>query len=101
MASHPGLSLETILRINKLVMIEKQVEEWGDPCKELPNIRAIITAYRAGELVWEAHSRVTYWCNGKCIQGPSEFSWDDFRKLNTKENRAGGGFWIEGVSGNK
>ena len=82
-------------RIGCLQRIEKHLIKTEDPCKELPNVRAIIEAYRSGELAWDENT--TYWCQGKKIAGPSIFSWDDFRKYNTKENRGHGGFWVEGV----
>ncbi|KAJ6031013.1 hypothetical protein N7540_001745 [Penicillium herquei] len=59
------------------------------------NVRAIINAYETGQLGWEENA--TYWCQGRMIAGPSPFSWSDFRRLNTKTNRANGGFWVEGV----
>ncbi|KAJ6014988.1 hypothetical protein N7540_009579 [Penicillium herquei] len=31
------------------------------------------------------------------IAGSSIFSWEDFRRLNKKENRGDGGFWVEGT----
>lgn len=95
-SQNPGKSWEVIQRLESLETIKSHLEEKGDPCKELANVRAIIAAYKADQLQWD--DRVTFWCQGKQIAGPFEFSWDDFEKFNTEENRGGGGFWVEGVS---
>lgn len=96
MAQFPGRGWNEINRIGCLQLIEQHLVKTGDPCKELLNVRAIITAYENGELKWDENT--TYWCQGKKVAGPSIFSWEDFRKYNTQENRGDGGFWVEGAS---
>ncbi|KAJ5613926.1 hypothetical protein N7528_007580 [Penicillium herquei] len=94
-AQNPGRSWEVIQRIGGLEIIAAHLEERGDPLGELPNVYAIISAYENGQLQWDDNA--TYWCQGRMIAGPSLFSWDDFRNLNTPENRGNGGFWVEGI----
>ncbi|KAJ5726022.1 uncharacterized protein N7483_007379 [Penicillium malachiteum] len=92
---YPGKSWEVIQRIGSLKVIAAHLEGIEDPLGELPNVNAIIHAYENGQLEWDDNA--SYWCQGKLIAGTSPFSWSDFRTLNTKENRGGGGFWVEGV----
>ncbi|KAJ5703937.1 hypothetical protein N7493_011075 [Penicillium malachiteum] len=94
-AQYRGRSWEVIQRIGSLQIIAAHLEERGDPLGELPNVYAIIWAYENGQLQWDDNA--TYWCQGRMIAGPSPFSWDDFRSLNTQENRGHGGFWVEGI----
>jgi len=79
-----------------LQKIAAHLKKIKDPYKELVNVEAILAAYKAGKLEW--NDNATYWCQGKMIAGPSPFSFEDFGKLNTEENRGDGGFWVEGVS---
>ena len=85
-----------VQRIQTLEKIEKFLVEKKDPCKELPNVKAILVAYKNGELEW--NDKTTYWGQGRMIAEPFQFAWSDFRKFNTAENRGDGGFWVEGVS---
>ncbi|KAJ5281261.1 hypothetical protein N7478_006633 [Penicillium angulare] len=84
-------------RLDALTTIESFLVNKGDPCKETLNVRAIMDAYRSCALVLDGQA--TYWGGGKLLEGPKTFSWDYFRRLNTVEKRAGGGFWVEGVFG--
>lgn len=96
MKQFPGKSWEVIQRLETLRTIQTYLKANDDPCKELPNVEAIMAAYEAGTLEW--NDNATYWCQGKMIGGPSPFSFETFHILNTAENRGDGGFWVEGVS---
>lgn len=95
MTQYPGKSWDVVQRIRTLKKIEKFLVEKNDPCGELSNVKAIIAAYQKGELEW--NDKTTYWGQGRMIAEPYKFSWADFRKFNTAENRGDGGFWVEGV----
>ncbi|KAK5806214.1 hypothetical protein VI817_000472 [Penicillium citrinum] len=95
MKQFPGKSWEVIQRLETLRTIQTYLKANDDPCKELPNVGAIIAAYEAGTLEW--NDNATYWCQGKMIGGPSPFSFETFHILNTAENRGDGGFWVEGI----
>lgn len=99
MAQYPGKSWDVVQRLKKLKHIAAYLEDEKDPCKELQNVYAIIAAYETGQLDWKG--KATYWCQGQMIYGPKLFSWEDFYALNTKEHRAGGGFWVEGIFGHE
>ncbi|KAJ5581356.1 hypothetical protein N7450_007657 [Penicillium hetheringtonii] len=90
-----GKSWEVIQRMANLQKIADHLKKIKDPYQELVNVEAILAAYKAGKLEWNDHA--TYWCQGKMIAGPSPFSFEDFGKLKTDENRGNGGFWVEGI----
>lgn len=96
MASEPGLEWEVVQRVKELIQIGQELERDGDPEQEIPNLLAIVDAYRTKKLERE-WGKVTYWVHGKQVnEEPQEFSWDDFER---KAHTAGGkGFWAEGVS---
>ncbi|KAJ5101168.1 hypothetical protein N7456_007220 [Penicillium angulare] len=93
---YPDLSEETINRLDQLDMIEQTLFHNKDPFGELKNVQAIIAAYQSKEM--EVDGNASYWCDGKRLDEVRRpFSWKDFRRLNTEENRNGGGFWAEGM----
>lgn len=92
-----GLSPEVITRIQCLWHIERDHETNGDPLQQLPNVRALLGAYRLGELQWSSEGKVTFWSKGKQIGEPRVFDWDDFEKV-AREHNGHKGFWVEGVS---
>lgn len=92
--AEPGLPFDVVRRLEHLKTIKKHLEEKKDPCKELSNVNAIISAYRSKELIW--NGKATYWRGGIMVAGPQDFRWEDFKKLNG--NNRGEGFWVEGVS---
>lgn len=68
----------------------------GDKNSQIPNIQAILQAYRSKSLTW-TDGLVTYWAKGKKLCEPRPFDWDEFEAINS----ANGGhksFWVEGVS---
>ncbi|KAJ5261434.1 hypothetical protein N7478_012029 [Penicillium angulare] len=95
MYQYPGKSSHVIQRIGTLQVIRDHLEKIEDPCGELPNVLTILLAYKAGQLLFDDNA--TYWAQGRMVGGPSPFSWEDFGRLNTEENRGIGGFWVEGV----
>ncbi|KAK5789576.1 hypothetical protein VI817_008699 [Penicillium citrinum] len=66
----------------------------GDDYKQLPNVRAIIEAYRMGELDFSS-TLVTYWSNGEKISEPGKFQLKHFLSVNKRYN-GHEGFWVEG-----
>lgn len=85
----------TIQRLENLKIIKAKLIEQNDPCRELENIEAIIAAYESRELTFG--DSTTYWCRGENLGETKGIDWEMFKRLNTKENRHGCGFWVEGV----
>lgn len=73
--------------------MQQQLEEY-DPCEQLPNVNAILKAYRSGQLEW-SNDLVTYWHNGQMVCRPVIFSWDDLEEMSEKYSRMG--LWVECV----
>lgn len=97
-ASEPaGLSMAVITRLETLKNMKKIYERDGDRNGQLPNVEALIKAYREGELTWSENGEVTYWSKGKQLSQPREFDFDELTKFNCKYD-TGTGFWVEGVS---
>lgn len=97
-ASEPaGLSMAVITRLETLKNMKKIYERDGDRNGQLPNVEALIKAYREGELTWSENGEVTYWSKGKQLSQPREFDFDELTKFNRKYD-TGTGFWVEGVS---
>jgi len=92
-----GLSVDVVRRLDGLKMIEKELIDKGDTYESLPNVRAIMKAYRSGKLEWSKDGKATYWSQGKQICGPKAWDYDDIVKVN-RENNGSKGFWVEGVS---
>lgn len=83
-------------RLYYLYKILEDLEENGDEVEQIPNAKAIISAYRSGDLEWFNDNRVTYWHNGEQICQPKEWDADDFIQV-VRERKADKGFWVEGV----
>ncbi|KAJ5692892.1 hypothetical protein N7462_002315 [Penicillium macrosclerotiorum] len=99
MSREPGVNDSDVkLRLECLKLIEAGLEKKGDRYDQLPNVWAIIEAYKAGELYWHAEKMVTYWSKGEQIGRPRKFDWEDFRKT-AGENDGHTGFWVEGLNG--
>lgn len=96
-SAYPGLSMDVIRRLHDLKHMEKQLETRGkDPCGMLPNIRALITAYRTKQLEWTP-GLVTYWSKGDRICQPRPFHYEEFLEINQAHD-GHTDFWVEGVS---
>lgn len=91
-----GLDLKVVHRLQSLGLIRRHLKDTNDEFQELPNVRAIMKAYRSGKLEW-GNGTVTYWAGGKMLGEPRAFDWDECVKLN-EETKEQGGFWVEGVS---
>jgi hypothetical protein len=76
--------------------MKKDLERGTDENKQIPNIKAILKAYRTLQLDWNS-GLVTYWSNGVQICQPRPFDWDEFEAINLVYNGKEG-FWTEGVS---
>ncbi|KAJ5594961.1 uncharacterized protein N7459_001169 [Penicillium hispanicum] len=95
-AADPGLSLEVVVRLNHLDAIKKDLQKAGDKLEQLPNVEAIMDAYRAKKLAWTP-GLVTYWSRGKKIcDGPKKFDWKEFDQYSDGQ-KGQKGFWVEGI----
>lgn len=92
-----GLSWEVVQRLDSLKRVQKSFDELGNDSGNIPNVKAIMAAYRSGDLVWDANS-VTYWAHGKLIGGPRKNDVDEF--LAFSKEHGPHGVWVEGVSSN-
>lgn len=88
--------MDVIRRIHELEGMKTDLEESLDRSKQLPNIEALLEAYRSGQLDWNS-GLVTYWSKGVQICQPRPFDWDEFELINS-EHEGHQGFWTEGVS---
>lgn len=95
-ASEPGNhSLAVLKRLKVLRTIEVELQS-SDNFNQLPNVRALLQAYREGRLHWNL-GLVTYWFEGVQLCEPRPFRWDEFEVLNAHHSGKTG-FWMEGVS---
>lgn len=94
--SEPGNhSLDVLRRLE--ILREMEIELQGsDNFNQLPNVLALLQAYRGGMLDWNI-GLVTYWFEGVQLCEPRPFSWDEFEVLNAHHSGKTG-FWMEGVS---
>lgn len=97
-ASEPaGLDNAVIARLNTLKTMKTILERDGDENEQLPNVNALIKAYRSRKLSWSYEAKVTYWNKGKQLSKPRDFKFDDLLDFHKKHD-TGKGFWVEGVS---
>jgi hypothetical protein len=89
-------SLDVLQRIDTLKIIEKSFETGEDRYKQLPNIKALLKAYRSGKLDWY-DGLVTYWSHGHQLCEPRPHNWYEFEAINVK-HKGWESFWMEGVS---
>ncbi|CAI7601149.1 unnamed protein product [Penicillium glandicola] len=95
--SEPGThSLHVLRRLENLRNIEVELQS-SDNFNQLPNVRALLQAYRGGILHWNS-GLVTYWFEGVQLCEPRPFSWDEFEVLNAHHSGKTG-FWMEGLVG--
>lgn len=80
-------------------MMEKKItsKEFDDRLEHLPNVKAILNAYRTRKLDWYGHDLVTYWSYGKQLCEPRPLHWAEFEALASKHEGTKS-FWVEGVS---
>lgn len=97
-AEPEGLGLKVVQRLRELEAMKTDLEENDDDPNQLPNIIALLKAYRSGELDWQP-GLVTYWSKGLQICEPRGFDWDELEVIG-EAHREEGGFWTEGVSKN-
>ncbi|KAK4868644.1 hypothetical protein LT330_006846 [Penicillium expansum] len=95
--SEPGNhSLDVLRRLE--ILREMEIELQGsDNFNQLPNVLALLQAYRGGMLDWNI-GLVTYWFEGVQLCEPRPFSWDEFEVLNAHHSGKTG-FWMEGLVG--
>ncbi|CAI7599441.1 unnamed protein product [Penicillium discolor] len=95
--SEPGNhSLDVLRRLEVLRHIEFQLQS-SDKFNQLPNVIALLQAYRGGLLHWNI-GLVTYWFEGVQLCEPRQFSWDEFEVLNAHHSGKRG-FWMERLVG--
>ncbi|KAJ5633494.1 hypothetical protein N7528_001336 [Penicillium herquei] len=94
-----GLDLYVIYRLKDLEGMKDEFEKNGDKRRLLPNINAIIKAYRSKDLAWQ-DGLVTYWAKGEKVSGkPKEFTWEDYDVYCEKNGGGSENFWVEGLHG--
>ncbi|KAJ5915125.1 hypothetical protein N7454_011237 [Penicillium verhagenii] len=98
MSRFPGKSWAVVQRIESLESMQKSLEdsEEEDEYKQLANVKALLKAYKSGELDWYAPGLVTYWSHGRQLCQPRPHDWDEFLEVNIKHDGEEG-FWMEGV----
>jgi hypothetical protein len=94
-----GLSLDVVKRLDHLRAIQRDLEENGDNFDELPNVKAIMEAYRSKRLKWSNGGEATYWFQGRQLCEPKKWSYHDITKA-FQEAKGTTGFWVEGVRPN-
>lgn len=78
-----GLGWDVYRRLHTLKAIQADLEKDGDSYEQLSNVRAVIEAYRSGQLGWNP-GLITYWSNGVQLCQPRPFDWDEFEAINAK-----------------
>ncbi|CAI7622657.1 unnamed protein product [Penicillium discolor] len=91
------LSWETVRRVHELEMMKTDLASTTDDSEQLPNIDALLEAYKSGDLDWNT-GLVTYWLKGARISQPRPFDWDEFEAINS-HHQGYKGFWVEGICG--
>ncbi|OQD63560.1 hypothetical protein PENPOL_c009G05776 [Penicillium polonicum] len=89
------LSWETVQRVHQLETMKTDLANTTDDYEQLPNIEALLEAYKSGELDWNT-GLVTYWLKGAQISQPRPFDWDEFEAINS-HHQGYKGFWAEGI----
>lgn len=89
-----GLTWEVYRRLDSLKLMKLNLMENGDGDEQLPNIEALLEAYRSGKLTWAPVS-VTYWARGTQLSEPKEFDGDECERIGREYGKS---FWVEGVS---
>jgi hypothetical protein len=89
-------SWDVIQRLDMLKTIQKHFEDKEDKYDQLPNVKAIIHAYRSKKLDW-IPGLVTYWSHGTQLCEPRPHDWVECNALNDKYDGTKS-FWVEGVS---
>lgn len=96
-AAEKGNYSEDVLeRINTLKIIEKSLETEKDKYNQLPDVKALLHAYRTHKLDWHG-GLVTYWSHGKQLCEPRPHHWAEVEAINQK-HKGWESFWVEGVS---
>ncbi|KAJ5877122.1 hypothetical protein N7455_000587 [Penicillium solitum] len=89
-----GLSWDIVRRLEHLKNIDKYLSTNGDPDNQLPNVKAIIKAYRERKLGW-SRGWVSYWSKGVQLNTPQKFDADLHKKL-AGEYDTTKAWWVEG-----
>ncbi|KAJ5281567.1 hypothetical protein N7478_006939 [Penicillium angulare] len=98
MAKHPGHTFEVAQCLENLLFIEESLQKKdSDEYKQLPNVRALIKAYKSKALDWN-QGLVTYWSHGRQLCQPRPLSWKEFYAVNRMHD-GWESFWVEGLNG--
>lgn len=87
-----NLSWEVVQRLDALKQIQAHLEK-EDKHEHLSTVKAIIDAYRSGQLSLDGTGMVTFWSYGKLIAGPKDLEFNELYALNAKHGP--NGFWLE------
>ncbi|OKP10596.1 hypothetical protein PENSUB_3899 [Penicillium subrubescens] len=87
--------MDVIRRLDYLIEMGEQLVNTPDPSGFIPNIKAIINAYRTRRLEWN-EGLVTYWSKGKQLCEPRPFHYGEFLDVN-KQHDGHNDFWVEGM----
>ncbi|CRL23838.1 unnamed protein product [Penicillium camemberti] len=90
-----GLSWDIVRRLEHLKNIDKYLSTKGDPDNQLPNVKAIIKAYRERKLGW-SRGWVSYWSKGVQLNAPQKFDAELHKKL-AREYDTTKAWWVEGL----
>lgn len=91
-----GLAPVVVYRLHELSAIQNHLQADGDPDEQLPNIRALLKAYRGGTLEL-SRGMVSYWSGGVLLNPPTQFNQKLHEKM-LKDNDTTRSFWVEGVN---
>jgi hypothetical protein len=92
-------SWDVLQRIDSLKTMEKWFETEQDEYNQLPNVKALLEAYRSRKLDWYG-GLVTYWSHGRQLCEPRPHCWHEFEAINRK-HKGWESFWVEGVSSDR
>ncbi|KAJ5580258.1 uncharacterized protein N7459_006243 [Penicillium hispanicum] len=88
----PGLGWDVYGRISTLKFMQSAMRDEGGHEDHLPNIDAVLDAYRSGTL--GVTGLCTYWSDGKPLCQPRLFDWDEFEGIYDKYDGSTS-FWTE------
>ena len=89
-----GLGEQVYQRVYELRFLEFDLAKKHDPQKQLPNVRAVLKAYRSGRLNL-VEGKVIFYIDGEPLGGPQEWNVEKF--LTVRKERPEAALWVEGI----